>query len=157
VVLGVVVVAWPPPDEVTGSNRLRAGSALAGCAALAFGLSLYATGHVAALPLAWVVVPSRIVGVTLVAIPLAVTRRLRVSRSVVPHVVAAGVCEVLGFAFYALGARSDIAVAAVIASMFGAVAAVGAYLVFSERMGSSARIGVVVIAVGVATLSALHQ
>ena len=50
-------------------------------AALAFGASLYATGRLGAeLLLAWVLPPARLVGVLVVGVPLALTRRLRLSR-----------------------------------------------------------------------------
>ena len=133
------------PQRTEGDAR---GSALASGAAIVFGLSIYATGHVAALPVGWVVVPPRIAGVAFVALPLAIGRRLKLTRSAAPLVAAAAVCEVTGFAAYTFGARQNIAVTAVIASLFASLAVIGAYVLFSERLGRAARIGIVIIAAG---------
>jgi len=134
----------------------RRGALLALLSSVCFGVSLYATGRVSdQLPLAWVVLPARATGVLLVAVPLALTSRLRLTRQAFPLVVATGLLEVFGVASYALGARHGIAIAAVLASQFAAVAAVGAYFVFKERLGRIQVAGVVMILVGVATLTAL--
>jgi class 3 adenylate cyclase len=55
-----------------------------------------------------------------------------------------------------IGARHGIAITAVLASQFAAIAAIAARFLFGERIGRVATIGVVVIAVGVATVSALR-
>jgi drug/metabolite transporter (DMT)-like permease len=74
----------------------------------------------------------------------------------VPFVVASGLAEVAGFVSYAVGARHGIAIAAVLASQFAALAAVGAAVFFKERLTRVGVAGVVVIAVGVAVVSALQ-
>ena len=106
--------------------------------------------------MAWAVLPPRIVGVLLIALPLAVTARLVLTREAAPLVLVAGVAEVVGFASFALGARHGIAVSAVLASQFAAFAAVAAYFVFGERLTRAQVVGVVAIASGVAVLSALQ-
>jgi drug/metabolite transporter (DMT)-like permease len=156
VATGTVLVAWPTADDRDELKGTARGIALAACAAIVFGLSIYATGRVASLPVGWVVVPSRVAGVACVALPLAIGRRLRLTRSAVVPVATAAICEVTGFAAYALGARQSIAVTAVIASLFASLAAIGAYVLFSERLGPAARIGVAAIAVGVGALAAIH-
>src|SRR6266511_745940 len=94
-------------------------------AAVSFGFSLYATARVSAeLPIVWALLPARVVGVLLVALPLALTARLRLTRRALPLVVASGIAEVLGFALFAIGSRHGIAVSAVLASQFGAIAGV---------------------------------
>jgi multidrug transporter EmrE-like cation transporter len=70
--------------------------------------------------------------------------------------VTAAICEVTGFAALTLGARQNIAVTAVIASLFASLAAIGAYVLFSERLGRPARIGIAAIVVGVGILAAVH-
>ncbi len=123
-------------------------------AALAFGLSLYATGRVSdELPLIWVLLPTRVLGTVVIALPLLTARRLEPNRDALPFVVVAGIAEVVGFAFFALGARDGIAISAVLASQFGVVAAVAAFFLFGERLTRSQTAGIVVIAAGVATLS----
>jgi drug/metabolite transporter (DMT)-like permease len=156
VVTGAVLVAWPATGDRTGPGRTASGSALAACAAIVFGLSIYATGHVASLPMGWVVVPPRLAGVACVALPLAIGRRLKLTRSAIVPVVTAAICEVTGFAALTLGARQNIAVTAVIASLFASLAAIGAYVLFSERLGRPARIGIAAIVVGVGILAAVH-
>ena len=73
-----------------------------------------------------------------------------------PYVVASGLAEVVGFVSYAIGARHGIAIAAVLASQFAALAAIGAAVLFRERLGRTGVAGVIVIAVGVAVVSALR-
>jgi drug/metabolite transporter (DMT)-like permease len=126
-------------------------------AALSFGASLYATGQVGTeLPLVWAVFPPRVVGVIAIALPIALARRLVLTRAALPFVLASGLAEVAGFASYALGARHGIAVSAVLASQFGAIAAVAAFVIFRERLARPQVAGVAAIAIGVAILTALQ-
>jgi drug/metabolite transporter (DMT)-like permease len=145
-----------------GSHRIarahhRTSVALAVVTALAFGASLYATGRAGAeLPSSWVVLAARLVGVVGLAIPLALRGRLRLTREAAPLVVASGICEVLGFYAFILGARHGIAVAAVLSSQFAALSALGAYLWFGERLSRAQLAGVAAVISGVAVLSALQ-
>jgi drug/metabolite transporter (DMT)-like permease len=126
-------------------------------AAVAIGWSLYATARASLdLPVVWALLPSRVIGVAVVTIPLALRTGLRMTREALPLVLVAGVCEVLGFALFALGARHGIAVSAVLASQFAAVAAVAAYFLFGERLARVQLAGVTLIVVGVGVLSALE-
>jgi drug/metabolite transporter (DMT)-like permease len=126
-------------------------------AALTFGVSLYGTGRISGeLPVAWVVLPARLAGVVAVALPLLLAGRLRLTRPAAPLVVAAGLGEVLGFASFAAGAPHGIAVAAVLASQFAAIAAVLAFVLFGERLARIQVAGVAAIVSGVAVLSALQ-
>ena len=68
----------------------------------------------------------------------------------------AGTCEVLGFGAFALGARGDLAVAAVLASQFAAIAGVAAYLLFRERLSRLQICGVALVVIGVAALTAVQ-
>jgi len=155
VIAGGVALAALVPSSGGGDPRRAA--ALAACAAVCFGLGLYGTARVSdTLPLVWALLPARVLGVVAVTIPLAATRRLRLTRRALPFVVASGLCEVAGFASYALGSRHGIAVAAVLASQFAAVAVVAAYLLFHERLSRLQLTGVVAIAAGVAALTALQ-
>lgn len=87
---------------------------------------------------------------------LGAARRLRLTRAALPLVITAGLCEVGGFASYAVGARHGIAISAVLASQFAALAALAAYLLFRERITRLQLAGVVTIALGVAVLTALQ-
>jgi drug/metabolite transporter (DMT)-like permease len=126
-------------------------------AACAFGVGIYSTGRASAeLPVAWAVLPPRLLGVLVVALPLALSSRLRLTRAALPLVVASGIAEVVGFASFAVGARHGLAVAAVLASQFAAIAAVAAFVLFQERLGRVQLVGVTTIVVGVAILTWLQ-
>src|SRR3954447_8317259 len=156
IAVGVMLATITPADIDTRRSDLRAGLYAAGAAA-SFGFGLYATGRVGQdLGIAWALLPPRVVGVVAIAIPLAVARRWRLNRRAVPFVIVCGLCEVLGFAAYAFGARHGLAVAAVLASQFAAIAAVVGYLVFRERLARIQIVGVATIVCGVSVLSALH-
>ena len=89
-------------------------------------------------------------------LPLATTGRLQLTRQTAPLVVVAGIAEVVGFSCFALGARDELAVAAVLASQFAAVAAVAAYFLFRERLSRLQIAGVATIVAGVTVLTALQ-
>jgi drug/metabolite transporter (DMT)-like permease len=130
---------------------------LAMAASLAFGVSLYATARAGAeLPVSWVVLSARAIGTVTLALPLAAARRLEITRAAVPLIVASGVSEVLGFYSYTTGSRHGIAVAAVLASQVGGLAALGGYLAFGERLSRKRTLGVCTMLAGVAVLSALR-
>jgi drug/metabolite transporter (DMT)-like permease len=152
VVLGGVVQAELEVEHSYG----RRGAMLALLSAICFGIGLYATARVGQdLPLVWAILPARLAGALFVAVPLALTSRLRLTRGALPLVVASGLAEVVGFASYAFGARYGIAISAVLASQFAAIAALGGYVLFGERLTRLQLVGVVLILVGVATLTAL--
>jgi drug/metabolite transporter (DMT)-like permease len=154
IAVGVVLAAAHRDPGPRGGEAGR-GIVLAGGAALAFGFSLYTLGRVSSdIGLLWTLLPARLLGAVLIAAPLAARRALVLSRPAAPLVAAAGVAEVLGFLAYAAGARDEIAIAAVLASQFAALAAVGAYLALGERLSRSQLAGLLVIAVGVAVLAA---
>jgi drug/metabolite transporter (DMT)-like permease len=145
-----------PVGSQPSAGRSSRPAVLAALAALSFGVGLFATGRLgASLPLGWVLLPPRVVGVVAVTIPVALSRRLRLTRATVPLVVVAGLAEVVGFASYVAGARHGIAVAAVLASQFAAIASVAAYVLFRERLTRLQFGGVAVIVIGVAALAAI--
>ncbi len=153
VALGVVL-AGLAPEESTSDQRKSSAFWLAALAALSFGIGTFATGHLSAsLPVGWAVLPPRLVGVAVVTIPLAMSRRLRLARSALPLVVFTGLAEVLGFVCFAVGARDSVAIAAVLGSQFAAVASVAAYLFLRERLTRLQLAGVVLIVIGVAALA----
>jgi drug/metabolite transporter (DMT)-like permease len=107
-------------------------------------------------PLSWIVVASRGVGIAAIALPLVLRSRLRLSRRAVPLVLVSGALEAAGQVLYVTAAQYGIATAAVLSSQFAAIAAVGAFFLFGERLTRVQVAGVVIIAVGVATLSLLR-
>ena len=95
-------------------------------------------------------------GVAVVAVPLALLGRVRITRAALPYVVATGVAEIVGYVAYTIGAREGIAVSAVLASMFAPFAAIAAFVVFRERLSRRQVAGIIAIVVGVATLGLLQ-
>jgi drug/metabolite transporter (DMT)-like permease len=141
-------------EQLESTHKPKQAALLAIAAALAFGLSLYATGRVSDdLSIPWALLPARIIGVLVLALPLLAAGRLRVSREALPFVVVAGIAEVVGFAFFTWGARDSIAISAVLASQFGVVAAVAAFVLYGERLTRAQTVGIAAIAVGVAALT----
>lgn len=139
------------------ADQDRRGPLLAGGAAALFGLGLYASGRLSKeLPLAWILFGPRFIGVLVFAVPMALLGRVRLRRAAVPYIVLSGVCELLGLASFTLGARGGIAVAAILASQFAALAAVLAYVLFGERLRRIQVAGVAAIVVGVAVLTGLQ-
>ena len=149
--------AVPTSQAVTPevSINARRTAVLATAAALVFGVGLVASGRSAALvPVAWVALTARLVGIFGVVVPLLLQRRLRLTRTALPLVIIAGAAEVLGSILFAWGSRESIAISAVMGSQFAVIAAVAAYLLFGERLGRVQLIGVVLIVVGVTVLAA---
>jgi drug/metabolite transporter (DMT)-like permease len=151
----------PAPDQTlrtaTGERPIdaRRAALLSVGAALVFGVGLVAAGRAAPLvPVAWVALSARLVGIVVVVIPLVLQGRLRVTRAALPLVVIAGVGEVFGSMLSAWGSRDSIAITAVMGSQFAAFAAVAAYVLFGERLGRRQIAGVVLIATGVTVLAA---
>jgi drug/metabolite transporter (DMT)-like permease len=157
VALGILLASSSRDPADTGLAPTPIVAAYALGAAVSFGFTLYATARASAdLPVIWALVPARIAGVILFAVPLIVTARLRLTRSALPLVVAGGIAEIVGFALFALGSRHGIAVAAVLAAQFGAIAAVAAFLLFRERLARIQIAGVALIVAGISTLSVLQ-
>ena len=153
---GVVLASLASADDESGGHTIEA-TLLAARAACSFGAGLFATARVSnALPRVWAVIPPRLVGVAVVALPLLMARRVRSDAPVLPLVLASGVCEVAGFASYSLGARHGVAVSAVLASQFAAFAAVAAFVLFRERLRAVQILGITTIACCVALLSAIR-
>lgn len=70
--------------------------------------------------------------------------------------VVSGLAEIGHYFSFALGARHGIAGTAVLGSQFVVTSALASFLLFGERLGRIRIAGVIVIAIGVATLSALQ-
>jgi drug/metabolite transporter (DMT)-like permease len=156
-IAAVALAAGEATEPVAVSDERRA-VILGSIAALAFGLSIYSLAKVGqSMPPLMAVLPVRVLGFVGVFIPMAVTGRLRLTRRAAPMVLLIGVCEVLGNASYVVGSGQSIAVAAVLASQFAALATVAAFVLFRERLSLGQRSGVVAICVGVALLTAVRS
>jgi drug/metabolite transporter (DMT)-like permease len=171
VVLGVIAIgvatvalaggtATEPAEAGAGSephvghSAERRAAMWGAAAAIAFGFSIYGTARIGqSLPLAMAVLPARVVGVLFVFVPMALAGRLRMTHRAAPMVVIVALGEVLGNVAYIIGSRESIAVTAVLASQFAALAAVAAFLLFRERLSPRQRSGFVAIAFGIAALT----
>ena len=94
----------------------------------------------------------RIAGVALLTLPLALTRRLRFERAVLPFLVFAGVAEVAGVYLFAWGTTESIAVTAVLSSQFAVIAALIAHSL-GERISPRQWVGVAAVTVGVVVIT----
>lgn len=154
IVGGIVLSAIAPDPEPLEHERPLVAVVLATIAALLFGVSLYAAGSLSGdLPIAWVLLPARLVGTLALFVPLLLLRRLRITRGTLPLVIAMGFTEVLGFVCYAIGAQYQVGVTSVLASQFAPIAAVMAYILFKERLGRLQIVGVVVLVLAVTALT----
>lgn len=157
IVIGVVVSSVAPdPAPIEHERPVRA-VLLASCAAVVFGLGLLAVGRLSGeLPVAWSLLPARVVGVLVLALPLIVLRRLHLNRAAAPFVATVGVAEIVGFSAFAFAARDSVAIASVLASQFATFAAVIAYVVYRERLGRLQILGVALVVGGVTALALLN-
>jgi uncharacterized membrane protein len=154
VTAGVIITAADPdpPGPRHGSGVRSA--VLAIPVAVLFGISLYTTGRAGReVAVVWVLLSARLIGTTLLAVPLIARSQLMRPRSALPLVAGAGAAEVVGILSYTFGARHQLAITAVLASQFPAFAALGAYFAFGERLTRHQLVGLVVVAIGVGLLA----
>ena len=154
VAAGIFTVALQPgggADVLAGGGFRYIGYAVA--AAVIFGIGLYAAGRASdGVPPSYVVAAGRITGVLLLTLPLALTRRLRLRRSVLPFVVFAGSAEVAGVYAFAFGAAESIAITAVLSSQFAVIAALIAHKL-GERISARQWLGVAAVTTGVIVIT----
>lgn len=154
IVVGIVVSAIAPDPAPVANERPLFAAGVATAAAFSFGLSLYATGSISdELPIAWVLLPARLIGLIALVVPLVIMGRLLITRRSAPMVVGMGILEVVGFTSFAIGAQYQVAVTSVMASQFAPIAAVMAYLLFRERLGRLQITGVVILVLAVTALT----
>jgi drug/metabolite transporter (DMT)-like permease len=126
-------------------------------AACSFGVGLVGSSRAGTeLGALWTILVARVIGLSVVAVPLIVTRRLPRPGRVWWMVTFSAIAELVGFAAFIGGSQKGVAIPAVLASQFAAVAAATSYLVFGERLGLRQRAGAAVIFAGVAVLSLLR-
>jgi drug/metabolite transporter (DMT)-like permease len=158
IAVGVVLAAI----ERTSADRerdphSRRAVILSLAAAASFSVGLVVAGRLAgSVPAIWVVASSRIVGVLALLLPLLVLRRLQLTRQAAPFVVLSGVLEAAGSLLYVIAAAEGVAVAAVLSSQFAAIAAIGSFVLFGERLQRVQLAGVALIAIGVTALAAVQ-
>ena len=156
IVGGVVLAAIAPDPEPVAHEQPLNAALLASVGALVFGIGLYATGQISGdLPIAWILLPARVVTVVCIAIPLLFMGKLRMTKQAAPLVVLTGFAEIFGYGAYTIGAAHSVAITAVLASLFAPFSAVAAYLLFRERLGRMQISAVAVIVTGVVALTVL--
>ncbi len=154
IVAGVVLAAVAPDPEPLAHEEPLKAAIIATLGALAFGVGLFAPGHLSAdMPIAWILLPARLFGVIALLIPLLLTRRFTMTKKAAPLVVLTGFTEVIGFTFYSLGAATSVAITAVLASLFAPIAAIAAFFLFKEKLGRLQVVAVAVIVAGVVALT----
>lgn len=159
IALGVVLAAAGGGQEIEegapiGPARSVRAAGLAAAAALMFGCGLFTIGHASAtLPPTWIVWIGRLIGVAFIGLPLFVTGRLRIPRAALPYVILTGLSETAGYSLYALGASHDIAVTAILGSMFAPTAAAAAFILFRERLARHQIAGIALVVIGIAALA----
>jgi drug/metabolite transporter (DMT)-like permease len=104
----------------------------------------------------WTILVARIAGLAFAVAPLAARRSLPPPGPALRLVLYSGVAEVVGFAAYIIGSQHGVAVPAVLASQFAAVAAIGSYLLFGERLARRQLAGAGLIMLGVAAVAGLQ-
>ena len=154
IVGGIVISAIAPDPEPLPKERPVYAVVLSTVAAACFGVSLFAAGNLSNdVPIPWVLLPARLTGVLVILIPLLVMRKLQITRSTVPLIVAMAFTEILGFVCFSIGAQYQVAITSVLSSQFAPIAAVAAYFLFKEKLGRLQIAGVVVLVVGVTALT----
>ena len=160
IVVGILLAAYersadPPASRVNWDpSTARRTVVLAILASLAFSVGLVVSARLGeTVPISWIIAGARAVGVGLIFLPLLVRGRLRLTRQAIPFVLVSGVLEAAGTALYVTGAQEGIAATAVLSSQFAPIAAIGAYLLFGERLARVQLLGVVILIAGVTTLA----
>jgi drug/metabolite transporter (DMT)-like permease len=160
IAVGVILAAIErsaDAEQRTDAGHARRAVVLAISAAACFSVGLVVAGRLGtSLPIAWIVMAPRLVGLVGVAIPLALLGRLRLVRAAVPLVIVSGAMEAFGAGLYVLAAKDGVATAAVLGSQFAAFSAVAAFLFFGERLARIQLVGVGLIFVGVTALAAVR-
>lgn len=153
---GVVLAAIAPdPAPVDHEQPVRA-VVYASIAALLFGGVLFGAGHISGgVPLAYLVVPARLAGTVLLAIPLALRGKLAFDRRALPFLITSGLAETIGFVTFSLGSRHSVAVTSVVASTFPAISAVAAFVLFKERLGKLQILAAIILVAATVALSAV--
>jgi len=154
IVCGVVIVTL---NGSRGDLHVRA-ALLAVGAATFFGVGLVSTARAGAdVGPYWTLTGARIVGVVIIVLPLLVRRTLPWPGRTWWMVTFSGCAEIVGLVSYVDGSRHSVAITAVLASQYAAVAAVTTYLVFGERLSRRQLGGAVLILAGVAVLAVVRS
>ena len=153
VVIGVVTVTSRGGSETCTHARSSTHWLRQPCSGLAWWRAPRAGDELGAL---WTILLARVVGAAILILPLVVRKAMPRPGTAWPLVTWSGLAELAGFIAYIRGAQEGIAVAAVLAAQFSAVAVVLSYLLFGERLARRQLAGVLLIMAGVTAVAALR-
>jgi drug/metabolite transporter (DMT)-like permease len=161
IALGVIaagVILASTGNELVEGRSSRISVALAMLAASLFGISLYASGRIGpSVGAAGIILGARGLGVAVIFLPLLAQRRLRLTRAALPLVLTSGVLELAGYVAFIVGVGSgNVAVPAVLSSLFAVVAGVLGFIILGERLRRLQFAGVAATVIGVVVLSGLQ-
>ena len=140
-----------PPDRAL-SRRATIG--LAVLAAFGYGGMLFCAGTVESTTPLWTVTIAR-AGATLGALAICLGQgRLRPNRHGLRWAATAGVLDLTAFSLFVAGAQHHLAIAAVAASQYGAVAALAGVVLLGERLTGRQTTGVAVLVFGAGVVAA---
>jgi len=126
-------------------------------AACLFGVNLVASARAGdSLGALWTILVARIVGVSVIALPLLLRGRLQLPGADWWKVMFSATAEIAGSVCYVTGAHHGVAIPAVLASQFAAVATIASFVIFGERIGPRQVAGAVLIVAGVSVLAVLR-
>jgi drug/metabolite transporter (DMT)-like permease len=128
--------------------------ALAVTTALLFAIVFYSSGKVEGIDPLWVVAVARLLPL-LAALAICLSQKSLLPPSTGWRwIISCGVTDAAGFACYIVAARAVLAVAAVAASQYGAVAVLGGVVLFGERLRLRQWIGVAILIVAAGVIAA---
>lgn len=138
---------------ITTERSSAATVSLAAVTAVLFAIVFYTSGKVEGIGPLWVVATARMFPFLC---GLAVCLRagsVLPPRETWPWLLSCGITDAAGFVCYVIGAQGMLAVAAVAASQYGAVAAVGGVLLLGEHLRRRQWVGVVVLIAAAGTIA----
>jgi drug/metabolite transporter (DMT)-like permease len=154
-IVGVVLAAREPPKPGGSSSALAAGAALAGVAALAFGLFLITMHQASGEDAYWATLIQRVTTMVIIG-GIAVARRPSFSPAVsnLGGLVAIGLLDLSGALLFSVASSQGlVSLIAVTASLYPIGTVILAHLVLKERLVLSQRIGAGAAFAGVGLIS----
>lgn len=162
-VVGILLVArraaapggpGPVHSVPTVTRPLGATVGIAIATAFFFGLVFFTAGGVKGVSPLWIVAISRVVS-SVCALGLCLRQAsMEVPPQAWSWIVAFGVLDAAGYTAYIIGARAELAIAAVAASQYAAVAAIGGVAALGERLSRLQTAGVILLVVAAAVIAA---
>jgi drug/metabolite transporter (DMT)-like permease len=155
VVGGVSISAasqWRKPTQEGTSPLVPASLAI--LAALLFGAGIFFQGRAGlSTPLGLAVAPPSLIGVVLVVLPMASTRRLAPPGRAFGWVIGVAAAELLGFVCYVIGARHSVPVAAILSVQYATISVFIGMVALGERLSKMQVVGFAATIAGITLIS----